>query len=182
MVEELETMQVVLIAGKTFFALLFLLSGVSKLFQPRSTERMIYALHRAFRLRFRVWARFVAMTEIFLGAFLLFPLMSSVALATTLVIFLIFDAALVQLRLRGFYESCGCFGSLDVSHLGVIHYARNAALTLFAAGLLYLTSVLGVDIQPTAMAYGVGAVAFLVVAAIYRQSLRGKQASVSVEA
>ncbi len=180
--EETWSQVVFLVAGKTFFALLLLFSGVSKLLQPTNTERMIYSLHRRFRHTFRIWARAVATGELLIAALLLSPAASVVTLAITVIQFLVFDVALVRLRLRGFYESCGCFGSLDASRIGSLHCARNAILTLSAAYLLYLSWA---EVQNTssipAAGYLAGVSAFLFAAAIYRQLVRSRRTPISLD-
>jgi hypothetical protein len=76
--------------------------------------------------------------EILIGLALcigLHPLSTALA---CLALMLVFDAALLSMRLSGYEGGCGCFGSRSTGGVTLWHFLRNVALSTAAAGLVFL--------------------------------------------
>ncbi len=76
--------------------------------------------------------------ELAVGLSLCLGLYPTLAAYACLVLFLIFDAALISLRMSGYDGGCGCFGSNSAGGITTWHFIRNAVLSIAAAWLMFL--------------------------------------------
>lgn len=115
-----------------------LVSAAYKLKDRRPYETAVFVAFGYLR-RFYKQISILGLTlEVAIGLALCVGLYPELTAFASLVLMLIFDAALISLRLSGFEGGCGCFGSGSSDGITIWHFIRNALLSLAAGLLLFL--------------------------------------------
>ncbi|MFZ0391916.1 MAG: MauE/DoxX family redox-associated membrane protein [Calditrichia bacterium] len=123
---------------KIILALLFFMAAVSKLKEPAAFAQNIenYKIFGGVLSRWiAVWVPFL---EILLGLLLISGRWTAEALLLTLLLYLVFDAMILQAFLRGLDVTCGCFGNTHQTPIGGLKILENTILTLLAVSAFIL--------------------------------------------
>ncbi len=116
------------------FGVLFLYSAISKLQDPLDFAEAIEN-YQVFGIWISHWgAVLVPALEVVIALFLLTGIWIRETFMTTLILFVAFDAMIVQAALRGLDISCGCFSSSASGPIDLWKMLENTLLT--AASIL----------------------------------------------
>jgi hypothetical protein len=115
-----------------------LVSSGYKLKDRSAYEMAVFVASGPFRRFYKQIGAIGLTLELIVGAALLVDFYPVITALACVVLMLIFDAALISLRLSGYEGGCGCFGSRSSGAISVWHFARNVLLSLAAGFLLFL--------------------------------------------
>jgi hypothetical protein len=115
-----------------------LVSAAYKLKDRRDYEMAVFVASGYLRKFYKQISAVGLTLELAIGLALCAGLYPAITASASVVLMLIFDAALISLRLSGYEGGCGCFGSRSAAGITIWHFVRNALLSIAAGWLLLL--------------------------------------------
>lgn len=115
-----------------------LVSSAYKLKDRRAFEMAVFVALGNLRKLYKPVSWIGLAVELAIGLALCAGFYPTFTACACLALFLIFDAALISLRISGYEGGCGCFGSKSVGGVTMWHFARNAVLSIAAGWLMFL--------------------------------------------